>query len=271
MANTTNLNLQKIQDTDYAGNFPTIYNDNLDLIDEAISDVTSDVSTLSGKVTTNTSNISTMQTSKQDKLIAGTGVTIASDGKTISASGKEYTAGSGITISSSGVISTTIPIGTYTTPLTASMQTDVELTTYTSSITMYPSLETTKIGNTISSSVSGTSSTASNSLVFKSTQTTVNAYINLIPLLGDIDADQCTITCLFISSTNMYNSSTSAVGLIYSQPITGTIVNGRFTGTFVTKTETSTGAIWQTYYYGIPVISSSGTQHVIAISSIAIN
>lgn len=30
---TTNLKLQKIKDTDYAGNFPTIYNNNLDLID----------------------------------------------------------------------------------------------------------------------------------------------------------------------------------------------------------------------------------------------
>lgn len=30
---TTNLQLQKIDDTDYAGNFPTIYNNNLDLID----------------------------------------------------------------------------------------------------------------------------------------------------------------------------------------------------------------------------------------------
>lgn len=30
---TTNLQLQKIDDTDYAGNFPAIYNNNLDLID----------------------------------------------------------------------------------------------------------------------------------------------------------------------------------------------------------------------------------------------
>ena len=30
---TTNLQLQKIDDTDYVGNFPTIYNNNLDLID----------------------------------------------------------------------------------------------------------------------------------------------------------------------------------------------------------------------------------------------
>ena len=30
---TTNLQLQKIDNTDYAGNFPTIYNNNLDLID----------------------------------------------------------------------------------------------------------------------------------------------------------------------------------------------------------------------------------------------
>lgn len=35
---TTNLQLQKIDDTDYAGNFPTIYNNNLDLIDNANGD-----------------------------------------------------------------------------------------------------------------------------------------------------------------------------------------------------------------------------------------
>ena len=58
MANTTNLSLQKIEDTDYAGNFPTIYNDNLDLLDTAIA-------------------------SKQDILTAGQGISISSN--TISA------------------------------------------------------------------------------------------------------------------------------------------------------------------------------------------
>lgn len=33
---TTNLQLQKIDDTDYAGNFPTIYNNNLEKIDQKI-------------------------------------------------------------------------------------------------------------------------------------------------------------------------------------------------------------------------------------------
>ncbi len=61
---TTNLQLQKIDNTDYAGNFPTIYNNNLDLID--------------------------VLNNKQDKLIAGSGITIASDGKTISSSGKKW-------------------------------------------------------------------------------------------------------------------------------------------------------------------------------------
>ena len=36
---TTNLQLQKIDDTDYAGNFPTIYNNNLDLIDGLKEDI----------------------------------------------------------------------------------------------------------------------------------------------------------------------------------------------------------------------------------------
>lgn len=80
---TTNLQLQKIDNTDYAGNFPTIYNNNLDLID--------------------------VLNNKQDKLIAGSGIQIASDGKTISSSGKEYAAGSGIQISSDGVISVVNP------------------------------------------------------------------------------------------------------------------------------------------------------------------
>lgn len=66
---TTNLQLQKIDDTDYAGNFPTIYNNNLDLIDGLKSDLITSVA------------------GKQDKLVAGSGITIASDGKTISSSG----------------------------------------------------------------------------------------------------------------------------------------------------------------------------------------
>lgn len=77
---TTNLQLQKIDNTDYAGNFPTIYNDNLDLIDGLKSDLITSVA------------------GKQDKLIAGSGITIGSDGKTISSSGKEYIAGNGIQI-----------------------------------------------------------------------------------------------------------------------------------------------------------------------------
>lgn len=88
---TTNLQLQKIDDTDYAGNFPTVYNNNLDLIDGLKSDLITSVA------------------GKQDKLIAGSGITIGSDGKTVSASGKEYTAGNGINISADGVISTKAP------------------------------------------------------------------------------------------------------------------------------------------------------------------
>lgn len=65
---TTNLQLQKIDDTDYAGNFPTVYNNNLDLIDGLKSDLITSVA------------------GKQDKLIAGSGITIANDGKTISVS-----------------------------------------------------------------------------------------------------------------------------------------------------------------------------------------
>ena len=38
---TTNLQLQKIDDTDYTGNFPTIYNSNLDLIDGLKEDINS--------------------------------------------------------------------------------------------------------------------------------------------------------------------------------------------------------------------------------------
>ena len=79
MANTTNFSLQKIEDTDYAGDFPTIYNDNLDLIDSAIA-------------------------SKQDKLVAGSNITIS--GSTISAKDTTYTAGSGIRISNNTINST---------------------------------------------------------------------------------------------------------------------------------------------------------------------
>ena len=57
--------------------------------------------TLTGNVSTNTGNISSLQTAvagKQDKIIAGTNITIAADGKTISATDTKYTAGNAITI-----------------------------------------------------------------------------------------------------------------------------------------------------------------------------
>ena len=50
---TTNLQLQKIDNTDYVGNFPTIYNNNLDLIDVLYN--------------------------KQDKLTAGDNITISNN------------------------------------------------------------------------------------------------------------------------------------------------------------------------------------------------
>ena len=50
---TTNLQLQKIDDTDYAGNFPTIYNNNLDLIDG----LKSNVDAITGKAWNVVSNI----------------------------------------------------------------------------------------------------------------------------------------------------------------------------------------------------------------------
>ena len=51
---------------------------------------------LSSAVSDNTSNISSLQNTKQDKLIAGSNITIAGDGKTISATDTTYTAGTGL-------------------------------------------------------------------------------------------------------------------------------------------------------------------------------
>lgn len=119
---TTNLKLQKIKDTDYAGNFPTIYNNNLDLIDRIgghINYLRTRVDSIEecfyredegDIVYLNLWDLSSLVEGKQDKLIAGSGITIAADGKTISSTGGNgYTAGDGIQISSDGVISTKAP------------------------------------------------------------------------------------------------------------------------------------------------------------------
>lgn len=50
---TTNLQLQKIDNTDYAGDFPTIYNNNLDLIDG----LKSNIDAITGKAWNAVSNI----------------------------------------------------------------------------------------------------------------------------------------------------------------------------------------------------------------------
>jgi len=61
--------------------------------------------TISGTVAGHTSDISALQTGKQDKLIAGSNIQIAADGKTISATDTTYTAGTGISITPENVIS----------------------------------------------------------------------------------------------------------------------------------------------------------------------
>ena len=70
----------------------TTVNGRVDTLEESVNGLNSSVSTLEGNVNNNTAsinNISTdvnaMKTGKQDKLVAGNGITIASDGKTISA------------------------------------------------------------------------------------------------------------------------------------------------------------------------------------------
>jgi len=60
---------------------------------------------ISGTVAGHTSDISALQTGKQDKLIAGSNIQIAADGKTISATDTTYTAGTGISITPENVIS----------------------------------------------------------------------------------------------------------------------------------------------------------------------
>ena len=241
---TTNLQLQKIDDTDYAGNFPTIYNNNLDLID--------------------------ILNNKQDKLIAGSGITIAADGKTISSSGKEYTAGSGITIDDSGVISTTVPIGTYNTPLMASAHCSNDSllirTSFGYNVSLYPTILTRKSGDTISTSYSGEKSLGFPTLLFANsdTGTSVDITIDLIPVIGLKSKNNCTIYTM-LNKNNTYNRTDA---LVNSQPITGTISNGIFNGSFISYKMTGS----QTRYYGIGVKdgTTSTNTFTILIDSISI-
>ena len=75
----------------------TAVNGRVDTLEESVNGLSSSVNTLEGNVNNNTAsinNISTdvnaMKTGKQDKLVAGSGITIGSDGKTISSSSKKW-------------------------------------------------------------------------------------------------------------------------------------------------------------------------------------
>ena len=74
----------------------TTVNGRVDTLEESVNGLSGSVNTLEGNVNNNTAsinNISTdvnaMKTGKQDKLVAGSGITIASDGKTISANSEK--------------------------------------------------------------------------------------------------------------------------------------------------------------------------------------
>ena len=75
----------------------TAVNGRVDTLEESVNGLSGSVNTLEGNVNNNTAsinNISTdvnaMKTGKQDKLVAGSGITIASDGKTISTNEKPW-------------------------------------------------------------------------------------------------------------------------------------------------------------------------------------
>lgn len=67
------------------------------------------------QITTNQNDIATLQTDKQDKLVAGTNIQIASDGKTISATDTKYTAGTGLTLTGTQFsVTEPVPAGFFT-------------------------------------------------------------------------------------------------------------------------------------------------------------
>ena len=195
---TTNLQLQKIDDTDYAGNFPTIYNNNLDLID--------------------------VLNNKQDKLIAGSGIQIASDGKTISASGgKEYTAGDGIQISSDGVISIVMRDGTYNEPFVVSA-TILNGKTLRSRVNglyknFYKNIVTNKYRFNVTTKLTN-SYTSNETICFlysaiDETTTTYNIKIDLSQIIGKINRQECILTVLFSDRDKTYYNYADVINIGY--------------------------------------------------------
>lgn len=182
----------------------------------AINECASTVSSLSTRVTT-------LESGKQDKLIAGTGVTIAKDGKTISASGKDYTAGSGIQISSDGVISTIVSIGTYNTALSVSYIANISGYSSTTK-TCFPTVQTEVIGNNVSTSLSGT--TTSKSLYQVTIRVATNDFqADLRPIIGNGAIGTASITTLGkpTDGSNYYFTPSGS-----SFVISGTVTNGIF-------------------------------------------
>lgn len=264
----------------------------IDALEGRMSTAESNISSVSTKATNNTTainecasavsslstRVTTIESSKQDKLIAGTGVTIASDGKTISASGKEYTAGSGISISSDGVISTTVPIGTYSVPLIVSINCNESLTIITKTANNYPTsptVKTIRVGDTVTTTLSGTTSASTSEEIYFAYLTTsrsaVDVTIDLTSIIGYKNYTNCTITTLGISSNGYYYAN--KLGAYTNASISGSVTNGIFTGSvLIGSYRSGSGAVATTYYDGMLInTSSSSSQFTIAISTLSVN
>lgn len=266
---TTNFQLQKIDSTDYAGNFPTIYNNNLDLID-GINEPIEDLYVLTSNLNKN----------KQQKLIAGSGITIDSDG-TIRSSGKEYTAGNGIQISSDGVISTIVPIGTYTSPfvVSASILNNVKLSITKVNLSNFcTKIEVKRFGDVVTSNLSNveSSTTKETSFAYSSTNKECQIKINLSPILGKISRKNCVLDVLFDShSDNSYkqpsghdNFYLGGTRYLNYSPFDGELVNGYLTVN-ITITESNSSN-----YYGFPtakIVSGQYSTFSLYVGSISVS
>lgn len=180
---------------------------------------------------------------KQDKLIAGSGITIGSDGKTISSSGKEYTAGDGIQISSDGVISIVMRNGTYNEPFLVSA-TILNGDTLKARVNgtygyFYKNITTNKHGFIVTSNLTNNfNSTSTVPFLYSSIDDITKTYaikIDLSPILGRINRQECILTVLFSDSQKRYygNVNTINIGYIGSkyytyhyQDIKGILING---------------------------------------------
>ena len=216
----------------------------------SINEIASSVSSALTRISTNESSISSLSSNKQDKLVSGTNIktingnSIVGSGNVTIEAGKTYTAGSGISISSSGVISTTVPIGTYSTYLTVPYTLDEIPTIIEESYSAYSSysnITTQKIGNSITTTLSGSNINKYLDVRAYSNTSDKNITVDFTSILGNKNGE-IIFNIIHTSSDGYFHKPTDNstvkiyVGSLsysrYCYPFKLNVLNGIASGTF---------------------------------------